>query len=224
MAVDAAPRDDFRQKLVLSVVDKLVLGGLIVLAGFVLNLVLENHRADQAMKTEIARLRVEKVAEIWQALDRHQRAVTSVGQYEVRKSSVYVRAVAAPPDREISLLADVIATDAIRKTRYALLLKENARLTALIETNRFWIGERLYPKYVNYKARQNKLLNAYKDLQVGLTRLLLSTEGNFSAEGRASLLTKLRAARSRVLRNVEERLRELNESRTDVFSAMESLS
>ena len=67
-----------------------------MLAGFVLNFVLENHRADQAIKTEIARLRVAKVAEIWQALDRHQRAVVSLGEYEVARLVIDLARIGAP--------------------------------------------------------------------------------------------------------------------------------
>jgi hypothetical protein len=45
---------EFQQKLVLTVVDKLVFGLLIVLAGF--NRALEDYRSEQATQAEIARL------------------------------------------------------------------------------------------------------------------------------------------------------------------------
>jgi hypothetical protein len=62
----AAP--PFRQKLALVIVDKLVLGLLIVLAGFALNMVLERYRTEAALQNEFAKVRVEKVAEVWNVL------------------------------------------------------------------------------------------------------------------------------------------------------------
>jgi hypothetical protein len=238
MAVDAAPRDDFRQKLILSVVDKLVFGLLIVLAGFVLNFVLENHRADQAMKTEIARLRVQKVAETWQALDRHQQAVNAVGRLEV--GAVYASLVAltqstASPDAYNLRAEKANRLRTSRMTRSAALRRGQERLIARLRSNRFWIGERLYPEYVEYVASQMRLHEAYRNASDTLIREVSVRVDEFNAyvaqgkkglseADRASLIAESRAVYDEAMREVRERKRELDESRADVFSAMERLS
>jgi hypothetical protein len=63
---------EFQEKLLLSVMDKLVFGLLIVLAGFVLNRALEDYRSQQATSAEIARLRVARVANVWTAMNKQQ--------------------------------------------------------------------------------------------------------------------------------------------------------
>ncbi len=220
---DAAPPNDFRQKLTLSIIDKLVFGLLIVLAGFVLNFVLENHRADQAMKNEIARLRVAKVAEIWQALDRHQRAVVSLGEYEVARLVIDLARIGAPNIAPAGTTIAEPATLTVYEGRSAVVQREQARLTALVETNRFWIGERLYPKYRDYAAKQRRLHRAYRDVGLGLVkaaRITISRDEANAPKNRA----RMKAAYDRGMRVVRERRRELKELRTDVFSAMERLS
>jgi hypothetical protein len=108
--------------------------------------------------------------------------------------------------------------------------REEGKLTALLETNRFWIGEQLYPKYRNYASGQRKLLVAYSSLTMALIHEILKyfagrldgpLPGTPSLE---ELLTKLKAMRDEGMQNIEQRRREVNESRTDVFSAMEELS
>ena len=63
---------EFKEKLFLTVIDKLVFGLLIVLAAFLLNLTLERYRADQATKAEIAKLRVGRIATVWAELEKQQ--------------------------------------------------------------------------------------------------------------------------------------------------------
>ena len=220
MAVSAAPGDDFRQKLILSIVDKLVFGLLIVLAGFVLNLVLENHRADQAVKTEIARLRVEKVAAVWQALDRHQRAIDSLGQYAIQHTSDNLASQTE---------ASRANSERIEQRRFAAMNREYDKLTALIETNRFWIGEQLYPKYRNYASQQRDLFAAYFTLTFGLNHEITKwfaarlSPPTPTAPTLQELLAKLRTMRHQGMQNIKQRRSAVNESRTDVFSAMEQL-
>jgi hypothetical protein len=219
MAVDTAPRDDFRQKLILSIVDKLVFGLLIVLAGFVLNLVLENHRADQALKSEIARVRVQKVAQMWQVLDRHQRAVSLAGRSEANLmyqgfSSETAPATVRPPD--LKAMGRLVAK------RRAALKQEQRSLVARLNANRFWIGERLYPRYVEYFATQKRLLAAYQDVADAITETYV--RGRTHGKRDAALQEELIVTYERGMQRVKERARELKVSRADVFSAMERLS
>ena len=79
--------------------------------------------------------------------------------------------------------------------------REQARLTALVETNRFWIGERLYPKYRDYAARQRRLHRAYRDVRLGLVkaaRITISRDEANTPKNRA----KMKAAYDRGMRVV----------------------
>jgi len=233
MAVDAAPRDDFKQKLLLSIIDKLVFGLLIILAGFVLNWVLESHRADEAMKTEIARLRVQNVAEMWQALDRHQRAINGLGRVQAQQAhsflSVGIEMVKHPlvmtPTSWDQLPSQGLLEVGFRRS--AALVKERERLTERLQANRFWLGERIYPQYVSYIAKQERLAQAYADLYYTMRKALLFDDAAIdvdSARQARRWRTQANAAYENGLQDVNRRRRELNEARIDVFSAMERLS
>ncbi len=241
MAADTPPRDDFKQKLFLSIIDKLVFGLLIILAGFVLNWVLESHRADQAVKTEIARVRVDKVAEVWKALDAHQQAVMRLEKDRIERFSDKILQIMETDEGKFvprGILVDP----------YDALKAKRAKLSALLRTNRFWLGERLYPTYLAYAARQRSLQQAYDAFELDLFQVIapfanktdlfhfihLSRSlrrgkrhytGIYVGPGRYNAqLEKWWRTTERGRQHVRESRRELNQSRVDVFSAMERLS
>src|SRR5262245_364623 len=63
---------EFPSKIGFLLLDKVVFGLLIVLAGFVLNSILDHNRAKSAFQNEIAKVRVERAAAVWGVLDTQQ--------------------------------------------------------------------------------------------------------------------------------------------------------
>ena len=142
-----AANADLRRSLILSVVDKLVIGLLIVLAGFVLNVALERYKTHEAFQMEIAHTRVERIGQVWSALYREELAVDELIETLDSVGNVsYGEAV------------DNSAATA-RATKLASRIRANGdEASRLLEENRFWLGERLYTEYRRYYDREAKAM------------------------------------------------------------------
>lgn len=139
---DASPRSDARKelasKLALILVDKVVFGLLIVLAGFMLDSILERNRAETAFENEIAKVRVEKVAVVWAALDTQQLLTDDLPRVFNKNDCTGL---------------GVRRFDKVRRA----LDEGNARFIRLLATNRFWLGEELSAELEGYARRQSAL-------------------------------------------------------------------
>jgi hypothetical protein len=221
-AATSDSRRDFREKLILSIFDKLVLGLLIVLAGFVLNVVLQNRQSDQATRAEIAKLRVARVAQVWNALDEHQQAIDSYGPQVVEASKDYLDMVSHAKSR-----ADLRAAHQFdnrvssRLTQLAVLVGEKSlRILLVLRRNRFWIGEKIYPVYVQYAKKQDQLEDIYLDIANDFNA---GANIRDDREGRQDLLEARRAI-VRDTGRLKLKSAELRTARLDVFAVMEKLS
>jgi hypothetical protein len=150
LSADSARRSSpeaqaFRRSLVLTVVDKLVIGLLIVLAGFVLNMTLERFKSHQAFEKEIARVRVDRIGEVWSALYREE---ALIGQLTTVTAKV-------DPTTAYGEVVDTGKLGAEAKRLADEAARESDRTERLLEENRFWIGERLYREYRAYYDRED---------------------------------------------------------------------
>jgi hypothetical protein len=84
-------------------------------------------------------------------------------------------------------------------------------ITLMLRDNRFWIGEALYPRYVEYSERQRALVQAYKAVSY---RVLVQ---------RAAHAIRTRQALDDALAQVQERRQELIDARSDVVDVMNEL-
>lgn len=224
-------RRDFREKLVLSIFDKLVLGLLVVLAGFVLNLVLQNRQSNQAMKQEIARLRVAQVAEVWAALDTEQQAIDHLGKQlsGLAKATALAQQAlndaqgprAVPADRQ-----ELTARWTALQRLYTQIARSEKTARAkerdvfrLLHSDRFWIGEKIYPSYITYATKERRLLKTYENIGVGGVQLQVDEPARTARE---------QTDYQRWLEGQREKLKaekaDLLEARLDVFAVIESLS
>jgi hypothetical protein len=87
-----------------------------------------------------------------------------------------------------------------------------ARVTRPLRDNRFWIGETLYPRYVEYSQRQRALFRAYD----GVAYRVFG--------GRATKPILSREDFNEALEEVQQRRQELLEARADVVDVMAELS
>lgn len=107
------------------ILDKFVLGLLIVVAGFVLDSILDRNRAEMALQNEIARVRVDKVGVVWGALDRQQLLAETLLSVSRGGGCALLR---------------YVEFDRIRRQ----LARGHTEFRRLLATNRFWLGEALY--------------------------------------------------------------------------------
>jgi hypothetical protein len=225
-------RRDFHEKLVLSVFDKLVLGLLVVLAGFVLNLVLQNRQSNQATKAEIARLRVARVAEVWEALDTEQQAIDRLGKQlsGLAKATALVEQDmnnaqgprAVPADRQ-----EVMAHFAGLQRLYRQIARSEKTARAkerevfqVLHSDRFWIGEKIYPSYITYATREHQLFQTYRNIGVGALTLQFGEAAQGTAREHADYQTWLEGQQAKLKTEKADLLK----ARLDVFAVIEKLS
>jgi hypothetical protein len=250
MADDETSRRELRDKLIFSTVDKVVFGLLIAFAGLVLNLVLENYRAGQETRAEIARLRVDRVAAVSRALDEQQRAIEDFNADTEGQAAradeallLYLASGRLPADL-VPLRPDLerlIEQGRRREKRAKQLEQSQLAARKVLDENRFWIGERAYPDYLRYASTQHELVRASTRLSDvlpwpgvvlrGVANRL--TDGLSEAEARATIERSRRQER-RELQALHQQYMaaraglnsvraKLEASRVDVFSVMTDL-
>jgi hypothetical protein len=153
----------FRRDLGLAIIDKLVLGGLVLAAGFVLNGALQRHQSQDAFKSEITKIRVQKIGDVWSNLDEEDAVVHDFvdtgGRYLLTKNG-YTK------PGKFGYTADDLKTQWVSLYhRYKSLDSANNRL---LERNQFWIGENdLYPQYEQFYEREQQTVDDF--LRIALT-------------------------------------------------------
>jgi hypothetical protein len=137
---------NFNQHLIVTIVDKLAIGFLILFAGLIFNKVLEKYKSRQAFETEIAKQRVAKIGEVWALLYEWESLVKGL----IRR--VAEMQLEFGNNRE--LLEERLETE----IQPSMVNSENKskNIQLLVEQNRFWLGEELYVHFLEY---HNNIMN-----------------------------------------------------------------
>jgi hypothetical protein len=130
---------DFQQKLILTVVDKALIGAALVVAGFMLNRTLERFKSRLALTNDFAKQRVVKIAEIWTSL------YTLEEDLRLHSAHVAMSVFRLKPDEDVS-----VATAQYTEKSIDLEIKAKA-MKASIAQNRFWLGDELSSRFDRYQ-------------------------------------------------------------------------
>lgn len=143
--VSATPSDAqqeatrFHDDLVITIVDKLCIAALLLIAKFLLDKSLERYKNREAFLSSFAQQQVQQVADIWKSIYEWEAFVTETGD-----------TVASLDDQFIS-------------DREALLAKSREYSTAVrakVDESRFWLGEDLYGRLQSYHNHLEPYLDA----------------------------------------------------------------
>ena len=158
-----------------NILDRFLLGGLLLFCGFVLNGWLEKSKARSALVNEIAKQRVVYVAEAWTAMYEAQLSIE-----EVFRAALPI--LTEEPRDEVRLKESVgpLQRDSMKKMD---------RAVEIIRANQFWLGEEMYNR-----------LRKFNDLLVDHVRAF--EEAN--AEKLERLLTKIKENRMSIVGFVED--------------------
>jgi hypothetical protein len=139
----------FRKELTLLVLDKVVFGLLIVVAAFLFNRILDQHRAQTTFEAEFAKERADRVATILSVETRRDAAV-------LKLTSAELRAVRALKAQDAAINAGRVHHTKFVATQRALdrsvgeieVARSNLdalpHVEPLLQANRFWLGKELY--------------------------------------------------------------------------------
>jgi hypothetical protein len=216
-------QSEFRQKVLLSMIDKLVFGLLIALAGFILNLVLDHYRSGQETRAAIAHLRVNRIAVVASAFDTEQRAIDalahSAGNFRYGDEKVlYYAGIGGRRKPRAPELGnqnyDTLARQVTLQRRHVIYV---------LEENRFWIGEKTYPDFLRYEAREADLYRAYGIVsEVETDELAMTLRPLRRGDLKRSDAESAHKVFVSAMKNLADAQRRLDHARVDVFDVMSS--
>lgn len=141
-----------KEEIIKIVIDKGLIGLLLIVAGYLINRILEKHKSKQSLHNELAKMRISKIGECWEVLF---------------KADSLARQLIT------------VASDGLRKfgnenwSEYVEYLKKNTPLIeqelrkeldashSIIEKNRFWIGHKSYHNFHNYTTSIDAYVDAF---------------------------------------------------------------
>jgi len=144
-------RSVIRQKLCIVIVDRLLIGLVLVGVGFLATLYIERTKAKLSFNDSIARMRVDKIAEVWtelveleQSLHEQRRAIEAEArkvdamETEERRKYDFRQGIQKEVDERMERLSAQVATKG--KT------EQLSTVDMTLERNRFWLGEDVYKR------------------------------------------------------------------------------
>jgi hypothetical protein len=126
------------EELIVTVVDKAIIGLIVLIAGFWLNRALERFKSSQAMTNEFTKQRVAKIAEVWEALYKYEAEM-------LEYSHLIRRAVYMVEDNDLTIALERYIS---KGTDLKDVQSENT--LTLIDRSRFWLGNDLYGIFYKY--------------------------------------------------------------------------
>jgi hypothetical protein len=126
----------YKQEIKKLLIDKLLIALILAVFGLLASLLIERYKSTQSFSEELNKLRVEKIAEVWE----------SVFIYESKIDRLYSELL----NTTSSNIRDLNHIDSIFSARIDFLEKERIRIMELGDKNRFWIGESSYEDIKNY--------------------------------------------------------------------------
>ena len=125
----------FVQNLILTIVDKLIIGGLILLAGYVLNRALEHYKAKDAFTKEIARKRVDEMGEVWSAQYEYDFLIGDMEDVIARIKLMQSGRL----ERDLGYSEEELEKKGKRLASESEKRKDE--ILRLLEKSRYWVGE-----------------------------------------------------------------------------------
>lgn len=150
----------FKKDVTLLVLDKVVFGLLIVVAAFLLNRILDQHRAQITFEAEFAKARADRVAGILSLEARRDSVILRLTAAELRA----VQALRAQDEahqsgsqKELEAATQALARSATQISRAQAVLNGLPRIQPVLDANRFWLGRSLYASLAHHLALEHRV-------------------------------------------------------------------
>ncbi len=130
----------FHEQLMITILDKAIIGFFIVIVGFWLNTKLEKFKGDRALTNEFTKQGLVKISEVWESLYKWEGDV-------LHYSRITLKSIYLAKDDDIAL-----AMEHVFPTLNTLRNERSQEARRLIENNRFWLSNTLYSNFNIYHA------------------------------------------------------------------------
>jgi hypothetical protein len=126
----------FQEQLIITVVDKAIIGLIIIVAVFLFNKKLEQFKSRQVLTQEIAKQRIVKITQIWESIYKWETEVVDYTRFALFQ-------IKANNDNTLALEPNLPTLISLVDTRAKEVRK-------VIESNRFWLDRKLYELFGHY--------------------------------------------------------------------------
>jgi len=147
---------DFKQKLWLTIVDKLVFGSVIFVLGWFANCALETHRQNETLARVISEARIDQIGEIWTRLYKWEFHINKMVGMEIEMERA---AASNAEDLAARLGAEIEQMDAESRATYE-------STPGFVEGSRFWIGKDHYEAFITHYNNIVEYLRVYRERDV----------------------------------------------------------
>jgi hypothetical protein len=157
---DAGEQGKFKRDLTLLVLDKLVFGLLIVIAAFLFNRILDQHRAHITFEAEFAKERADRVAGLLTLEAQRDSVLLQLTAAELRAVDfLHEQDAALAAHRTKALDAAVRGLDrsGTQITHALDVLGRLKEIRPVLDADRFWLGRTLYARIANHVALEQRL-------------------------------------------------------------------
>jgi hypothetical protein len=144
-----------KSEILKIVIDKLLIGAILLGLGFAANHMLEQYRNKESFKTELNKTRVAKIGEVWELLYTFEADVDKLVQ-EFTKIAVEAKSDQDQLKKQKEVLAP-LATQG---------RKSLEKLVRTAKQDRFWIGDEMYNDVMSYIDVLGELMSAYHNYDV----------------------------------------------------------
>ncbi len=165
--------ESFTEQVLLIVIENLLIGILILIAGYFINKLLEQYKTSQAMRSEVAKKRVEELSKIWLEFNKIKSKLAYanaeriiIDQEGIKLFNQKKRQVGNSEDQSIrdsekpKEIRDKLDSDILPKLN--ALLEDIINIDQTINTKRFWLGQQLFIIHKNHLFALNQYIERIK--------------------------------------------------------------
>lgn len=165
----------FQEQVVLLIVDKLAIGSIIALVGFIGLRITEKYKARQTLIVEITKTRISKLSNIWERVDRLTRDADALvkRRYDLEREEGCKIISTYPVGRLTPTQMQELSITVKQRVQHEIipnieqLLSEYEELSRQISDSYFWVGKRFLDPFVSriYTLKQYiELLKTHDEL------------------------------------------------------------
>lgn len=155
--------ESLNDNIILTIIDKLIIGLFIVIIGMFANKYIERFKSKQALYSELAKEKIKKIGECWQLAYEFEALIKGM----VRKAAeIQVLYIESKEEMNRKLIEEVGPAEERSK-------KLSNEFQMYVEKNRFWLGRELSDKFQKF---HNTLMDYLDGFQEGNSEKLKTAE------------------------------------------------
>lgn len=136
----------FAEEVTLSIINKIGIGAIVGLCGFILNLLLEKYKTTQAVREEVAKLSINKISEIWDGLEKIHVELVQIGLEIIDikyRDKIQSKALESITKKTEEIFTKKIIPNILRISEETI-----PSMRYKIHSYRFWLGKKLVEEQI----------------------------------------------------------------------------